>query len=85
MNKERMEHFEILEKILKNNVNYPFSGKDDEREVPDLETFVLKTLSNAEMEYNDDYFWREYPDFKEFLYTHHVDKIAYAVYIGDYM
>ncbi len=76
---EREKHLEILRKTFTNNVNYPFDG---EEAVP-FEIFIKRVLRNAERKYSDDFYWREYPELENFLYTFEVDSIAHAVYIGD--
>lgn len=76
----REECLEILRKMLTDNVNYPFDG---EQAVPDIETFIDKVLSEADSLYMDEYHYREYPEFKDFLYSHEVDTIAYSVHNGD--
>lgn len=77
---ERKEYLKILKEMFTENVDYPFDGTE---EVSDFKTFIRKVLDEAESLYTDEYHYREFPDFKDFLYTHHVDGVAYSVYIGD--
>lgn len=76
---EKEKHLEILEEMFTNDINYPFDGNEA---VP-FETFIKRVLSNAERQYSDEFHWREYPDFKDFLYSFEVDSIAYNIYTGD--
>lgn len=76
----RAEHLAILTNMFTDNVNYPFDG---EEEVSDVKTMATRVLSYAGDVYSEGYHYRECPNFKDFLYTHHVDGIAYSVYIGD--
>lgn len=76
---EREKHLEILRKMFTKDINYKFDGSEA---VP-FETFLKKVLSNAERKYSDDFYWRKYPEFENFLYSFKVDSIAHAVYIGD--
>lgn len=78
---DKEECLEILKNMFTDNVNYPFDGSE---EVCDFNTFVNRVLSWAESLYTDEYHYRDYPNFKEFLYTHHVDTVAYSVYTGDF-
>lgn len=71
----------ILRKMFTGNVNYPFDGAE---EVEDFEIFLKKVLDEADSLYTDEHYYRDYPEFKDFLYTHQVDTIAYGVYTGDY-
>lgn len=77
---DKKECLEILTKMFTDNVNYPFDGSE---KVSDFNTFVQVILREADYRYTDEYHYREYPEFKDFLYTHHVDTIAYYAYIGD--
>lgn len=75
------EYLEMLKEMFTDNVNYPFDGSE---EVSDFKTFIEIVLSEADSLYSDEYHYREYPEFKDFLYTHHVDTIAYHAYTGEY-
>jgi len=77
---DKKECLDILTKMFTDNINYPFDGTE---EVSDFETFVKTVLIEADSLYTDEYHYREYPEFKDFLYTHHVDTLAYNVYTGD--
>ena len=77
---DKKECLEILRKMFTNNVNYPFDGSE---EVSDFKTFIKKVLCESDSLYTDEHHYRKFPEFKDFLYSHHVDTIAYSVYIGD--
>lgn len=68
---EKEEHLAILEKMFIDSGAYSFSSERLGR------VFIADVLWKAECEYTDENYYREYPDFKDFLYTHHVDTIAY--------
>lgn len=77
---DKKEYLEILKKMFTDNVNYPFDGSE---KVADFKTFIETVLSEADYRYTDELHYRNYPEFKDFLFTHHVDSIAHYVYIGD--
>lgn len=76
---DRKECLDILTRMFTDNINYPFDGE----EAVDFKTFIKMVYEEADSLYTDEYYYREYPEFKDFLYTHHVDGVAYSVYTGD--
>lgn len=65
------QYYDILYKMFIESKEYVLANKKNEKE------FIQRVLWSAEDLYNRECYYREYPEFKDFLYTHHVDSIAY--------
>lgn len=72
---------QFVRSLFSDNSNFPFDGLE---EVPSFHFFISKTLSEAESLYYEKNHAQTYPNFKDFLASHHVETIAYNVYHGYY-
>ncbi|MCP1184910.1 hypothetical protein [Paenibacillus sp. 1781tsa1] len=75
---EYYEHLQVINDTLVNKGDYFFKENSAARR------FASEVLSEAENQYSDEGFYHTYEDFKDFLYTHHVDSIAYFIYEEKY-
>lgn len=71
MSKQKQEYIDILHKMFIQSGEYKLKNKSDEYD------FLEKVLWSTEDLYTEENWYRDYPDFKDFLYTHHADSIAY--------
>lgn len=67
----KKEYLEALHRMFIKSGEYKFQSKSDER------NFLEKVLWSAKDLYSEEHWYRDYPDFKDFLYTHSVDSLAY--------
>ena len=74
----QVERKEALKKMFVDSGEYEFENEEK------AQSFVSDVLSEAENLYSEENFYREYEDVLDFLYTHHVDSIAYHVYEEEY-
>ena len=75
---ERKEYLKIIKDTLVNNGEYDFEN------MTKANKFAKQVLSEAEDKYSNEGYQHKYEDFKEFLYTHHADTIAYWIYEDNY-
>lgn len=68
------ENLQIIKDTLVNKGEYDFEDKAKANK------FAKDVLFEAEEQFTSEGYYRKYNDFKEFLYTHHVDGIAYQIY-----
>lgn len=74
----RKEYLQIINDTLVNKGEYDF------KEEKTAQKFAKEVLSEAEDQYIEEGYHHKYNDFKDFLYTHHVDSIAYFIYEDEY-
>lgn len=74
MNEFKKECLLIIMDTLVNKGEYDFEDGSE------AVKFAKDVLSQAEEEYSLEGYFHEYEDFKDFLYTHHVDTMAYHIY-----
>jgi len=65
------EYYDILYKMFITSGEYKLMNKSNEEE------FINRILWSADDLYIEERYYREYPELKDFLYTHHIDSIAY--------
>ncbi|WP_440109948.1 hypothetical protein [Paenibacillus sp. QZ-Y1] len=75
---EYYEYLKVINDSLVNKGDYIFKEEND------AQRFAREVLSEAENQYSDEGFYHTYEDLKDFLYTHHVDSIAYFIYEEKY-
>ncbi|KAF6620601.1 hypothetical protein HFE03_08085 [Paenibacillus sp. EKM102P] len=75
---EEYERLKVINDTLVNKGEYIFKEENA------AQKFAREVLSEAENQYSDEGYYRTYEDFKDFLYTHHVDSIAYFIYEEKY-
>ncbi|QNR65361.1 hypothetical protein IAQ67_15815 [Paenibacillus peoriae] len=73
---EESDYLKVISDTLVNKGEYNF------KEEKTAQKFAREVLSEAQYQYEDEGYCHKYEDFKDFLYTHHVDSIAYFIY-GD--
>lgn len=72
------EYLKVINDTLVNKGEYNF--KEDKS----AQKFAREVLAEAENQYSDEGYFRIYEDFKDFLYTYHIDNIAYFIYEEKY-
>lgn len=72
------EYLELLKKMFVDSGEYSFKNEEL------AQKFIKDVLWKAEDQYSSEGYYHKYKDFKEFLYTHHVDAIAHWTYQDDY-
>jgi hypothetical protein len=75
---DRKDYLQIINNTLVNKDEYNFEDKSKAIK------FANEVLSEAEDEFSREGYHHKYADFKDFLYTHHVDSIAYFIYEDNY-
>lgn len=71
-------YLEIIKRTLVNNGEYDFTNEEIANK------FAQRVLYEAENDYRSEGYHHKYKEFEEFLYSHHVDSIAYWLYKDKY-
>ena len=72
------KYLSLIKSLYVNNGEYDFEKESD------AEEFAKGILYKAQRQYNDEGFYHKYEEFKEFLYTYRVERIAFWLYEEKY-
>jgi len=78
MNNINNKYFAVLTRMFIRSGEYTFQTEEL------AQKFINELLVEAERAYSDEGYYHKYEEFQEFLYTHHVDGMAFWLYEDKY-